>query len=94
MVLCNPCVGPSRRIKVYLLLLPICTEPKSAPKAMTFFPMLLSVNENSERESIPMPSSLYLNISGLAYLVRFTDPNKQLFNVKSVFKFRNHGLSV
>ena len=56
--------------------------------------MLLSVNENSERESIPMPSSLYLNISGLAYLVRFTDPNKQLFNVKSVFKFRNHGLSV
>ena len=38
--------------------------------------MLPSVNRNSERESNPMRSCY---------------PNKQFFNVKSVFKFLNHG---
>ena len=60
---------------------------------MTFLPMLPSVNENSERKSNPMPYPLYLYLSGLAFLVSFTDPKKQLFNIKSVFKFLNHGVS-
>ena len=59
---------------------------------MTFFPMLPSVNENSERESNPMLRPLYLYLSGSAFLVSFTDSHKQFFNVKSVFKFLNHGL--
>ena len=51
----NPCVGPSSKIEISLFLFSICTdELKSAPKLMTFFPVLLSVNENSERESNPM----------------------------------------
>ena len=63
---------------------------------MTFFLMLKSGNENSERESNPMPYPLYLYLSGSVFLVTFTDPNKQFFickkyikffNVKSVFKF-------
>ena len=44
-----------------------------------------SINENSERESNTMPQPLYFCLSGSAFLVSFTDPNKQLFNVKSVF---------
>ena len=50
----------------------------SAPKIMTFFTMLPSVSESSER----------------VFLVSFTDPNKQFFNLKSVFKFLNHGFSM
>ena len=46
--------------------------------------MLPSVNENSERESNPMPYTLHLYLSKSSFLVSFTDPNKQLFNVKSV----------
>ena len=61
---------------------------------MTVFPMLLSVNENPERESNLMPKPLYLYLSGSAFLVSFTYPNKQFFNVKSVFKFLNHGFSM
>ena len=45
-----------QKIKIYLFLLSICTDELiSAPKIMTFFHMLPSVNENSERESNPMP---------------------------------------
>ena len=54
--------------------------------------MLTSVNENSERKSNPLLYSLYLYLS--AFLVRLTDRNKQLFNVKSVFNFLSHGFSV
>ena len=61
---------------------------------MTFFPMLPSENENSERESNAIPQSLYLYLSRSAFLVSFIDPNKQLFNVKSVFKFLNHEFSM
>ena len=57
---------------------------------MTFFPILPSVNENSERESNPMLYRLYLYLSRSALLISFTDPNKQLFNVKPLFKFLNH----
>ena len=57
---------------------------------MTFFPMLPSVNENSERES----NLIYLQLSRSAVLVRFTDPNKQLFNVKYVFQFPYYRFSV
>ena len=56
--------------------------------------MFLSVDENSGRASNPMPQSLYFNLSGSEFLVSSTDPNKQLFNVKSVLKFLNHGLSM
>ena len=56
--------------------------------------MLPSVNENSERESNPMQWPVYLYLSRLPFLVSFTDPNNQLPNVKSVFKFLNHGVSV
>ena len=56
MVSSNPCVGPSPRIKASFPLLSICTDEFiSAPKIMTFFLMLLSGNEISERESNPMP---------------------------------------
>ena len=56
--------------------------------------MLPSVNKNSEQESNPMTQPLYLYISGSASLVRFTDPNKELFYVKPVLKFLNHGANV
>ena len=56
--------------------------------------MLASGNENSERESNLMPYLLYLYLPRSAFLVSFTDPNEQLFNVKSVFKFLNYGFSV
>ena len=53
MVSSNPYVGQSPRIKISLFLLSICTDEFiSAPK---FFPMLPSVNENSERDSNLMP---------------------------------------
>ena len=45
--------------------------------------MLPSKNENIERESNSMPQPLYLYLSESAYLVSFTDPNKQLFNIKT-----------
>ena len=54
---------------------------------MTFFLMLPSVNKNSEQESGPMQYPLYLYLSESAFLVSFAGPNKQFFNVKSVFKF-------
>ena len=56
--------------------------------------MLPSVNKNSERELNPMPKLLYLYFSGPAFLVRFTDRYKQLFNVKSEFKFLKRRFSV
>ena len=61
---------------------------------MTFLPMFLSVNKNFEQESRPMPQPLYLYLSESAFLFSFTGPNEQLFNVKYVFKFLNHGVSV
>ena len=61
---------------------------------MKFFPMLLFLNKSPERELNPLPGSLSLYLSGSAFLVSFTDPHKQFFNVKSVFKFLNHRFSV
>ena len=61
---------------------------------MTFFAMLPSVNENSGPESNPMPQPQHLYLSGSTFLVSFTDPKKQLFNVKSEFKFSDHEFSV
>ena len=61
---------------------------------MTFFPMLPYENENSEQESNPIPQLLNLYLSRSAFLVSSTDLNKQLFNVKSVFNFLNHRLSI
>ena len=80
----NPCVGLLPRH----LFPDICTDVlTSAPKIIAFFSMLPSDNENSERESNIL--TLYLNLSRSAFLVRLTDPNKQLLNVKYVFKFFN-----
>ena len=56
--------------------------------------MLPSVNENSERESNPMRWPSYLYLSESAYLVSFSDPNKQLLNVISALAFLNSGSSV
>ena len=48
-------VGHSTGIKTSLFLLSICTDDLlSAPYIMTFFSILPSVNENSERELNPM----------------------------------------
>ena len=57
---------------------------------MTFFPMLPSVNEKSERESNRMSSLLYLYLSKSAFLVSFADRHRQLPNLKSVFKAFGH----
>ena len=52
----NPCVSPSPRTKISFFLLSTWTDELiSAPKIMPFLPMLPIVNENSERESNPMP---------------------------------------
>ena len=57
---------------------------------MTFLPMALSGNEDeNEPESNPMSQPLYF-MSASAFLVSFTNPNKQSFKVKSVFKARSH----
>ena len=37
---------------------------------------------------------VYLYLSRSAFLISFTDPKKQLANVKSMFKFLNCGASV
>ena len=50
-----------------------------------------SGDENSEQESNSIPQPLYLSLSRSVFLVSFTDPNKQLPNVKSVFKLLNGG---
>ena len=63
-------------------------------KILAFFPNLPSVSENSERESNAILWPLYLYLSRLAFLVGFTNPNKQLPNVKSVYKFHHLGFSV
>ena len=51
----NPCVAAPLRIEIFLYLLSICTDELiSAPKIITFFSMLPSANENSERELSPI----------------------------------------
>ena len=61
---------------------------------MTFLPQPPSGNEICERESNPMLQPTYLYLYKSAFLVSFTDPNKQLPSVKSVFKFLNYGVSM
>ena len=52
----NLCVGPITRIKISFFLLSIyIDELISNPKIMTFLPTVLLGNENSERESNPIP---------------------------------------
>ena len=95
MVSSNPCVGPSPKIKISFPLLSTCTDELiSASKIMSFFPMVPSGNENYERELTPMLQPLYLYLSRSVFLVIFTDLNKQLHNVKYVFKFLNWEPSV
>ena len=47
-------------------------------------------NESSERASNPIPQPLSLYLSGSAFLVNYTVPNKQPPGVKSVFKSFDH----
>ena len=56
---------------------------------MTFFPLLPFVNKNSEQESNSIPKPVLLYLFGSAFLVIFTDLNKQLSMVKSMSKFLN-----
>ena len=51
-------------------------------------------NENFERAWNPIPEPLYAYLSGSEFLVNFKDPNKQLPNVKSVFKSFDHAFTV
>ena len=48
--------------------------------------MLPSVNKNCEQESNSIPQPLYSYLSVSVFLVSFTDPNKQLPDIKFVFK--------
>ena len=59
---------------------------------MTFFTKHRYVNESFKQESNPMPWPLSLYLFRSEVSVSFTDPNKQLPNVKSVFKFLNFKL--
>ena len=61
---------------------------------MAFFPMVPPGNEKSEQESNPIPYPLYLYLPRSAFLVSFTDPNKQLPSIKYVLKFLDCGPSV
>ena len=91
----NPCAVPLLIINTILFLLSIWTdEPISTPKIINFFLMLSSVNGNSERESNAMPQSLFLYFSRSVFLVSYTDPNKQIPNVKSAFGSLGHCFSM
>ena len=48
--------------------------------------MLPSVNDNSERESNPIPQPVYKYLSGSTFVAKLTPLNKQSFKVKSEFK--------
>ena len=51
----NPCVGPIPRIKISFLLSIYADKLTSTPNIMTFLTTLPSGNENSGRESNPVP---------------------------------------
>ena len=55
--------------------------------------MIIIINENSEWEPNSMQKKLYLYLSGSAFSVSFTDPNKQFFNVKFVLTFLKLGVN-
>ena len=78
------------RIKIFLFLLPTYIEKLLSTPKITFLPHSLPLHENSERTSNPMPLPLYPYLSRLTLLINFTILNKQLSNVKSVFKSLDH----
>ena len=55
---------------------------------MTFLPILPSGNEISERESNPIPQSLYTCLPESAFLANLIPSKKLSFKVKLVFKSR------
>ena len=75
---------------LYFYLSIYADELISAPKIMLFFPMLPSVNKDSERVTNPIPELLYFYLSRSAFLVSLIDPNNQLFNIKFLFKSLDH----
>ena len=65
----KPCIGPLRRIQISYSLLSISTnELILTLQIMPFLPTLPPSNENSERESNPIPKPLYTHLSGSAFL--------------------------
>ena len=54
-VLFKPCVCPSPRTKISLLLLSICTDELVPAPKIIFLPTLPSLHENSQEESNPKP---------------------------------------
>ena len=51
----NPCVGPSPRVKISFFYYEYAQMSSYHLQRNDIFPMLLSVNENSEQQSNPMP---------------------------------------
>ena len=91
----NPYVGTSLRIKISFPLLSIGRDEFIlTQKIMTFFPTLPSANKNCERESNPMSYLLNLYLLRSAFFISFTDPNKQLLNVKFLSKSLDRRSSV
>ena len=91
MVLFNPCVGPLARIKISLFSLSIFTDELiSTPKIMVFLLQLKFEIEKSERESNPTAYFEKEHLSGSAFLVTLTAPNKESFRVKSALKSFDH----
>ena len=91
----NPYVGTSLRIKISFPLLSIGRDEFIlTQKIMTFFPTLPSANENCERESNPMSYLLNSYLFRSAFFISFTDPNKQLLNVKFLSKSLDRRSSV
>ena len=94
MVSANPCVGPAQRIKVYFPYHQYAqigsirsNNNDIVSHAATRKWKLWTRTDSNTITSICV---LYASV----FLVSFIDPNKQWLNVKSVFTFLNHGLSV
>ena len=86
MVSFNPCVGPSTRIEMlFPLLSTYADQLMVAPKIK-----IKTLNENQ----MLFRSHYFLYLPESVFLVTFKDKNKELFNVKPVFKFLHHGVSV
>ena len=57
---------------------------------MTIFPMLPSLNKSPKRESNPVPSPVYMYLTGSAFLDNLTPQIKQSFKLTSESKSRDH----
>ena len=79
----NPCVNPSPRTRILLLLLLACTELlMSAPKITTFLPNSPLGCEKVPLELNPIPYLEYLYLSISSFFVNLTAPNKEFSKEK------------